>query len=170
MWLQINTSPALAMTSLLACLRTCFHKQLQVVEEICKHLSCFSVPLCQLFYMPLKVLQNQHGSTFPFFSFWEEKAAEREGQAGNRGLTVLAVPLTVRMRLFKFSLHRLFCKDKRNHCWWLKMQKVLIVIAWQSAKDMTGGKNTARQLWPEWKKQGKTHGLTSEQKIDLGFA
>lgn len=88
MWLQINTSPALAITSLLACLRTCFNKQLHVVEEKCKHLSCFSVPLCQLFYMSLKVLQNQHGSAFPFFSFWEEEEAEKEGQAGNRGLTL----------------------------------------------------------------------------------
>lgn len=88
MRLQINTSPALAITSLLACLRTCFIKQLQVVEEICKHLSCFSVPLCQLSYMTLKVLQNQHGSAFPSFSFWEEEEAEKEGQAGNRGLTL----------------------------------------------------------------------------------
>lgn len=81
MQLQINTSPALAITSLLACLRTCFNKQLQVVEEICKHLSCFSVSLCQLFYMSLKVLQNQHGSAFPFFLLLEG-GRSREGRIG----------------------------------------------------------------------------------------
>lgn len=88
MQLQINMSPILAITSLLVCLGTsCFNKQLHVAEKICKRLSCFSVPLCQLFYMSLKVLQNQHGSAFSFISFWEETEAEKEGQAGNRELT-----------------------------------------------------------------------------------
>lgn len=55
----------------------------------------------------------------------------REGKTGwqQRANSVLAVLLIVRLSVFKFSLHRLFCKDKRNHCWWLKMQKVLIAIA-----------------------------------------
>lgn len=69
-------------------LRTCFNKQLPVVEEICKHLSCFSVPLCQLFYMSLKVLQNQHGSAFSFSPFGRRKKQRRKRQAGNRGLTL----------------------------------------------------------------------------------
>lgn len=28
--------------------------------------------------MSLKVLQNQHGSAFPFFSFWEEEETEKD--------------------------------------------------------------------------------------------
>jgi len=55
----------------------------------------------------------------------------REGRTGwqQRANSALAVLSTVSLRVFKFSLHRLVCKDKRNHCWWLKMQKVLIVMA-----------------------------------------
>lgn len=99
--------------------------------------------LCAIVSAVLHVFESAPKSAwfcfFLYFILGEDRS--REGRTGwqQRANSTLAVLMIVKLRLFQFSLHRPFHKNKRNRWWWLKMQKVLIVMPWQSAKDMTGG-------------------------------